>query len=115
MTAFLTHTACATEAALPPLPADFESLAADDTATDASIPPKPETPPALAPAPTAAEPEPLLEGPPVPLAPPRQLGRDHDDGKPITLDLKNADLGATLHSFARFTGINIIASEKVRG
>jgi type IV pilus assembly protein PilQ len=101
----------AADAPLPPLPADFESLAAEDTSTDANVPaPKPEAPPA----PGVTETE-ALEGPPVPLAPPARLSGEHDDGKVITLDLKNAELGATLQSFARFTGINIVASEKVRG
>ncbi len=43
------------------------------------------------------------------------LHAKQDYGKPITLDLKNADLGAALQAFARFAGINIVASEKVRG
>ncbi|MGA7781541.1 MAG: type IV pilus secretin PilQ [Paraburkholderia sp.] len=64
-----------------------------------------------------------LEGPPVPLAPLQRLGdvaaRTVDDGvipdKPITLNFQHAELGAVLHAFAQFTGLNIVASERVRG
>jgi type IV pilus assembly protein PilQ len=62
-----------------------------------------------------------LEGPPTPMPPLERLssGTDAktatDDGKPITLNLKNADLAAVLNSFAKFSGVNIIASEKIRG
>jgi type IV pilus assembly protein PilQ len=121
------HAALAAESAeplLPPLPDAFDAQSFDQTAIDTSAPPAAS---ALAsPAPEqasteAASAEPL-EGPPVPLAPPTRLARDigapratQDDGKPITLDLKNADLGAALQAFARFAGINIVASEKVRG
>ena len=64
-----------------------------------------------------------LEGPPVPLAPVQRLGdpvvRSVDDGlapdKPITLNFQHAELGAVLNAFAQFTGLNIVASERVRG
>jgi type IV pilus assembly protein PilQ len=65
--------------------------------------------------------EPPLEGPPTPLPPLERLSSGSqtqppaDDGKPITLNLKNADLTAVLNSFAKFSGVNIIASEKIRG
>ena len=42
-------------------------------------------------------------------------GGKPDDGKPITLNLKNADLPAVLQTFAKFSGLNVIASEKIRG
>jgi type IV pilus assembly protein PilQ len=64
-----------------------------------------------------------LEGPPVPLAPVQRMSdaprdsrlarEDHD--RPITLNFQNAELGAVLDAFARFTGLNIVASERVRG
>jgi len=107
-------------APLPPLPASLDTLPTDQFAIDTAIPLAPPPPPqatatASAEKPAAESAEPL-EGPPVPL---RQLerlsGTKADDGKPITLDLKNADLSAALQGFARFTGLNIIASEKVRG
>nr|WP_246174109.1 type IV pilus secretin PilQ [Paraburkholderia hayleyella] len=68
-----------------------------------------------------------LEGPPVPLPAAARLspatsatpGYSPDDGlgpdKPITLDFQHAELGAVLNAFARFTGLNIVASERVRG
>jgi type IV pilus assembly protein PilQ len=64
-----------------------------------------------------------LEGPPVPLAPAQRMSgnaRDSndtgpDDNKPITLNFQNAELGAVLDAFARFTNLNIVASERVRG
>ena len=64
-----------------------------------------------------------LEGPPVPLAPAQRLGdassRAIDDGlapdKPISLNFQRAELGAVLNAFAQFTGLNIVASDRVRG
>ncbi len=65
-----------------------------------------------------------LEGPPVPLPP---LARLSDapktpadaklaaDDKPISLNFQRAELGAVLNAFAEFTGLNIVASERVRG
>ncbi|WP_244847374.1 type IV pilus secretin PilQ [Caballeronia sp. SL2Y3] len=114
-------------APLPPLPASFDTLPTDQFAIDTSVPAASASP-AIVPSPpagTSAQPaasadEPL-EGPPVPLPKRQRLSASDDarpaadDGKPITLDLKNADLSAALQSFARFTGLNIIASEKVRG
>ncbi|WP_061170944.1 type IV pilus secretin PilQ [Caballeronia hypogeia] len=112
-------------APLPPLPGLSEASSGDPHVT--AVPG--EEPPGK---PTAVT-EDALEGPPVPLAPPARLSvlpsssssssssssagarPPADDGKPITLDLKNADLGAALHAFARFAGVNIVASEKVRG
>jgi len=107
---------------LPPLPSSFDTLPTDQFAIETPPPPTVSTlspaSPVAHPAASAEEP---LEGPPTPL---RQLERPSgasggkaaaDDGKPVTLDLKNADLSAALQSFARFTGLNIIASEKVRG
>ncbi|KIG08356.1 type II/III secretion system protein [Caballeronia concitans] len=106
-------------APFPPLPASLDTLPTDQFAIDTTVPPVSPTPSASQtasaekPAPDTAEP---LEGPPVPLPELERLsGSKNDDGKPITLDLKNADLSAALQAFARFTGLNIIASEKVRG
>lgn len=67
-----------------------------------------------------------LEGPPVPLAPAERISDSHDgrigvrdgntdDDKPITLHFRHAELADVLEAFARFTGLNIVASEKVRG
>ncbi len=65
-----------------------------------------------------------LEGPPVPLpplerlsGPPETLADAHvaADNKPISLNFQRAELGAVLKAFAEFTGLNIVASEKVRG
>ncbi|HEX3381417.1 MAG TPA: type IV pilus secretin PilQ [Paraburkholderia sp.] len=64
-----------------------------------------------------------LEGPPVPLRPPLRLGDASggaDSGlpagnEPISLNFQRAELGAVLKSFAEFTGLNIVASDKVRG
>ena len=48
-------------------------------------------------------------------APADQAATPLDDGKPISLNLKNADLSAVLQTFAKFSGVNIVASEKIRG
>jgi len=69
-----------------------------------------------------ASPE-ALEGSPVPLAPAQRLGdassRTVDDGlapdKPISLNFQRAELGAVLNAFAQFTGLNIVASDRIRG
>ena len=37
------------------------------------------------------------------------------DDKPISLNFQRAELGAVLNAFAQFTGLNIVASERVRG
>ncbi|TKC90789.1 type IV pilus secretin PilQ [Trinickia terrae] len=73
--------------------------------------------------PAVSGPDAPLEGPPVPLAPMQRMSRTPadphesgaDDNKPITLNFQNADLGAVLDAFARFTNLNIVASERVRG
>jgi type IV pilus assembly protein PilQ len=65
-----------------------------------------------------------LEGPPVPLPPLARLSNAPRsaadaslaaDDKPISLNFQRAELGAVLNAFARFTGLNIVASERVRG
>jgi len=65
-----------------------------------------------------------LEGPPVPLPPLARLSNAPrsaadaalaPDDKPISLNFQRAELGAVLSAFARFTGLNIVASERVRG
>jgi type IV pilus assembly protein PilQ len=107
-------------APLPPIPASFDTLTTDQAAIDTPPPPLVDTPAAK----PFAEPAEALEGPPIPLRPVERLSnadslsgaaQQGNEGKPITLDLKNADLRAALHSFAQFTGLNIVASEKVRG
>jgi type IV pilus assembly protein PilQ len=79
---------------------------------------------ALSESPSAVSPG-TLEGPPVPLAPAQRMGESRGgewdasetipDNKPITLHFRQADLADVLEAFARFTGLNIVASEKVRG
>lgn len=64
-----------------------------------------------------------LEGPPVPLAPLLRMSDGAADGapaqptgdEPITMRFKDADLADVLDAFSRFTGLNIVASERVRG
>ncbi|MFM0628943.1 type IV pilus secretin PilQ [Paraburkholderia xenovorans] len=65
-----------------------------------------------------------LEGPPVPLPPLARLSSAPrtaadaalaPDDKPISLNFQRAELGAVLNAFAKFTGLNIVASERVRG
>jgi type IV pilus assembly protein PilQ len=65
-----------------------------------------------------------LEGPPVPLPPLARLSgapktpadaKLAADDKPISLNFQRAELGAVLNAFAQFTGLNIVASERVRG
>jgi type IV pilus assembly protein PilQ len=71
----------------------------------------------------AEAPAEALEGSPVPLAPAQRLGdalsHTIDDGlapdKPISLNFQRAELGAVLNAFAQFTGLNIVASDRVRG
>ncbi|SAL63157.1 type II/III secretion system protein [Caballeronia udeis] len=124
---------------LPPLPEPFpETLSTDQFAVE--VPPavvvqaSDEDTAWLAPVATsataaastpAATPDagPPLEGPPTPLPPIERMSRGPadpaatllDDGKPISLNLKNADLSAVLQTFAKFSGVNIVASEKIRG
>ncbi|NTZ07129.1 type IV pilus secretin PilQ [Burkholderia metallica] len=69
-----------------------------------------------------AAPVPALEGPPIPLAPParmsdataRQPG-EADDARRISLNLQGAGLAAAFDAIARFTGLNIVVGEQVRG
>lgn len=62
-----------------------------------------------------------LEGPPVPLPPAQRMSGDtREDGttaddKLITLRFRDARLADVLDAFARFTGLNIVASERARG
>ncbi|KVH72590.1 secretin [Burkholderia ubonensis] len=78
------------------------------------------TPPRAAPA-TIAATAPALEGPPVPLPPPVRMSDaarrpgDADDDRRISLNLHGVSLAAAFDAFARFTGLNIIVSEQVRG
>jgi type IV pilus assembly protein PilQ len=72
---------------------------------------------------TTPDAAPALEGPPTPLPPIERMSHGSvdsaatslDDGKPISLNLKNADLSAVLQTFAKFSGVNIVTSEKIRG
>ncbi|AOJ67446.1 MULTISPECIES: type IV pilus secretin PilQ [Burkholderia] len=81
-----------------------------------------------------------LEGPPIPLSPeqrmsderrspsppppppsadaatvPHDVAAESDDDRPISLNLQQASLAAVFDAFARFTGLNIVVSERVRG
>ncbi|WGS49600.1 type IV pilus secretin PilQ [Paraburkholderia sp. D15] len=65
-----------------------------------------------------------LEGPPVPLPPLARLSNAPrtaadaslaPDDKPISLNFQRAELGAVLNAFAQFTGLNVVASDRVRG
>ena len=121
---------------LPPLPEPFpETLPTDQFAVEVPAAVAVQVPDEdtawLTPASTTATPAPVatpdatpaLEGPPTPLPPVERMSRGSvdsaatsiDDGKPISLNLKNADLGAVLQTFAKFSGVNIVASEKIRG
>ncbi|WP_334043843.1 type IV pilus secretin PilQ [Burkholderia ambifaria] len=67
-------------------------------------------------------PAPLLEGPPIPLPPPTRMSDaaarhpgDADDARRISLNLQGAGLAAAFDALARFTGLNIIVGEQVRG
>ncbi|MGF6663595.1 type IV pilus assembly protein PilQ [Paraburkholderia atlantica] len=93
----------------------------DDAANGPILPPSPKLP--TAPARDDGAGTPSLEGPPVPL-PPRPRLADASAGadsglpagnKPISLNFQHAQLGAVLKAFAEFTGLNIVASDKVRG
>ena len=126
-TALAAESTDTTVAPLPPLPASFEAQPADPLSFDTGASPAPATPasPSVEGTKPVADVADALEGPPVPLPRLARLSGAAsesggarpaaDNGKPITLDLKNADLGAALQTFARFTGLNIVASEKVRG
>lgn len=86
----------------------------------AEPPTGPEPAPRAAPA-TIAATAPALEGPPVPLPPPLRMSDaarrpgDADDDRRISLNLHGVSLAAAFDAFARFTGLNIIVSEQVRG
>ncbi|WP_175763762.1 type IV pilus secretin PilQ [Burkholderia ambifaria] len=67
-------------------------------------------------------PVPLLEGPPIPLPPPTRMSDaaarhadDADDARRISLNLQGAGLAAAFDALARFTGLNIVVGEQVRG
>jgi type IV pilus assembly protein PilQ len=93
----------------------------DDLAAGPIPPPSPKQP--AAPSRDEVAGAPSLEGPPVPLPPPLRLagaaaGADlglPEGNKPISLNFQQAQLGAVLKAFAEFTGLNIVASDKVRG
>ncbi|KWN04677.1 secretin [Burkholderia territorii] len=70
----------------------------------------------------AAAPSPRLEGPPIPLPPPTRMSDaaarhpgDADDARRISLNLQGVALAAAFDALARFTGLNIIVGEQVRG
>ncbi|KVU85183.1 secretin [Burkholderia ubonensis] len=132
--------AAAASGALPPLPRVWPAAAwrADRTGVPdvplpqgavagmehaplpAEPPTGPEPAPRAAPAAIAAT-APALEGPPIPLPPPVRMSDaarrpgDADDDRRISLNLHGVSLAAAFDAFARFTGLNIIVSEQVRG
>lgn len=115
----------------PPLPggegdAQSGGYDEDEASADASgpMPPVVGAGPTVAPA-QGGPPAPVLEGPPVPLAPAARMSDgvmvntgwrgQTDVERPITIRFKNAELADVLDAFARFTGLNIVAGERVRG
>jgi type IV pilus assembly protein PilQ len=133
--------AATASAALPPLPSDEVSVERRMDSSDISLPPtsgdgvltepteptratyeSSARPSAVTSAPAPATPSPALEGPPVPLPPPARMADasahrpgDADDDRRISLNLRDVSLAAAFDAFARFTGLNIIVSERVRG
>ncbi|WP_431226409.1 type IV pilus secretin PilQ [Burkholderia contaminans] len=132
-------TASGASASLPPLPAVWPAASLDTqvpgqplpqgavdgadhtVATEADPPPFDQAARAALQAEAAAR-APGLEGPPIPLAPPARMGDaaarqpgDADDTRRISLNLQGAGLAAAFDAFARFTGLNIVVSEQVRG
>ncbi|KVT48899.1 secretin [Burkholderia ubonensis] len=92
----------------------------EHTPMPAEPPTGPEPAPRAVPA-TIAATAPALEGPPVPLPPAVRMSDaarrpgDADDDRRISLNLHGVSLAAAFDAFARFTGLNIIVSEQVRG
>ncbi|MDN7935863.1 type IV pilus secretin PilQ [Burkholderia metallica] len=139
LTVFTALTAPGANASLPPLPAVWPAAASMDMSvpglpipegardgadnaggSDAGPPPFDQA--ARAALQPAAATAPGLEGPPIPLAPPARMGDaaarhpgDADDARRISLNLQGAGLAAAFDAFARFTGLNIVVGEQVRG
>lgn len=132
-------TAAGASASLPPLPAVWPAAVMDaqvpglplpgglvdgvDEAVSAEVGPQriDQAAHAALQAETAA-PAPRLEGPPIPLAPPARISDDAsrqpgdaDDARRISLNLQGVGLAAAFDAFARFTGLNIVVGEQVRG
>lgn len=104
-----------------PLPQGAVGGAGDTVSAEAGPPPFDQAVRAALQA-EAATPAPGLEGPPIPLAPPARIGDaaarqpgDADDTRRISLNLQGAGLAAAFDAFARFTGLNIVVGEQVRG
>jgi len=110
----------------------IEDVSGDMPSTVAGAPNAPATGPATSGAgvsfpsgPPVPAPVSALEGPPVPLAPAARMSDESalasaaagnaPDERPITMRFKNAELADVLDAFSRFTGLNIVASERVRG
>ncbi|VWB49889.1 type IV pilus secretin PilQ [Burkholderia lata] len=132
-------TAASASASLPPLPAVWPAVSTDmpvpglplpqgsvdgadhTVSTEAGPPPFDQAARAALQA-EAATPAPGLEGPPIPLAPPARMGDaaarqpgDAGDARRISLNLQGVGLAAAFDAFARFTGLNIVVGEQVRG
>jgi type IV pilus assembly protein PilQ len=136
--AFACFAACSVRASIPPLP---ENMPFDDAITPSGMPPLPSVITTdvanpfnndsdtaqttnsdlsdASPLTKSEAQQPELEGPPVPLAPVIRLSNAEASAlpanRPITLHFQRAELGAVLGAFARFTGLNIVASDKARG
>lgn len=131
------YAAAASGALPPPVPPDWPPAASradwphvplpegavdgSEIASSAAQPP-PQLEPAPRAAPLAPVETPALEGPPIPLPPPARMSDaaarragDADDARRISLNLQGVGLAAAFDAFARFTGLNIIVSEQVRG
>ncbi|APR37127.1 secretin [Paraburkholderia sp. SOS3] len=109
------------ESAQADLSGDASAIAYDDEAAPRRIAANGASTPRVE-LPRTADSQTALEGPPVPLAPLSRLttasSRPVEDNlppdRPISLNFRQAELGAVLNAFAQFTGLNIIASGKAR-
>ncbi|AOK54234.1 secretin [Burkholderia stagnalis] len=105
----------------PHVPLPQGAVDGSEIASSAAEPPL-QLEPAPRAAPSAPVATPALEGPPIPLPPPVRMSDaaarrpgDADDARRISLNLQGVSLAAAFDAFARFTGLNIIVSEQVRG
>lgn len=105
----------------PHVPLPQGAVDGSEIASSAAEPPL-QLEPAPRTAPSAPVTTPALEGPPIPLPPPARMSDaaarrpgDADDARRISLNLQGVGLAAAFDAFARFTGLNIIVSEQVRG
>jgi type IV pilus assembly protein PilQ len=124
--------ALAAESAVRPLPPLPDTLPTDQFAVDTTVPVAASTEPSdaaaqdsawLAPAEKPAEKPAVTNAPAADAAPPLQRLSRADasqtaatgDGKPITLNLKNADLPAVLQTFTKFSELNKLRARRFAG